>query len=148
MDIDFEQIRQAAYRTLHLIFIKSIGSGAYTIVPSEKEGGRPVLADYLSFHHHQEKIRVKDAGSNIVYLLSPEQYKQSLLETMLKNDPGLAGKLRNWFPFLWGEETEDERERYASVLRQLKKLAEIFEDGDGITGMLSAREKSDTSEEK
>lgn len=146
MGIDLEHIRQAAYRTLHLIFIKKIGRGTYVIVPSEMEGGMPVLTDYLSFHH-QEKIRVKDVGSNIVYLLNPIQYKQSLLETMLKSDPDLTKKLRTWFPFLWGEETEDERELYASILRQLEKLAEILNDEDGIDEMGITSKSFDASED-
>ncbi|MCU0849209.1 MAG: hypothetical protein MUD12_15110 [Spirochaetes bacterium] len=120
-------IRMAAYKTLHLVFVKHITLDRYMIVESENDGGTPVLADYLSFHQHEALIRVKDVGSNVIYLLSPEQFRKSLIDTMMKQDPLIEEKLRLWFPFLWNEETGDDSGRYDSILRQLNELSEIYE---------------------
>ena len=83
MGNDIEKIRKAAYRILHLIFVKYIGPDMYMIVGPGK-GGVPKLTDYISFHYHESRIRMKDIGSNIIYLLSPVQFKNSLLEDMVR----------------------------------------------------------------
>ncbi len=130
MNIDSKKIRKAAYKTLHLIFIKHMGPAAYTVVESEEDGGTPKLADYLSFHHNKSLIRMKDIGSNIIYLIRPEEFMKSLLETMIRQNPDIETKLRSWFPFLWGEGTEDDSIRYKSIIRQLSECAEFDEARD------------------
>jgi len=37
--------------------------------------------------------------------------------------------LREWFPFLWGDITEEERIIYSSILRRLDEIADIFDQG-------------------
>lgn len=130
MNIDSKKIREAAYRTLHLIFIKHTGPSTYTVVESAEDGGTPKLTDYISFHHHKPLIRMKDIGSNTIYLVSPEEFKKSLLATMIRQNPDIEIKLRSWFPFLWGEGTEDDDVRYKSIIRQLSEYAEIEEKQD------------------
>ncbi|MFH0977637.1 MAG: hypothetical protein V1874_17800 [Spirochaetota bacterium] len=125
MEQEIKRIRKAAYKTLHLIFVKYVGPGAYRIVNSEAEGGIPVLTDYISFHYHEPLIRVKDIGKNIIYLVTQERFKLSFLGKMIQLDPGLETKLHAWFPFLWGEGTAEDVGRYKSILRQLKELADI-----------------------
>ena len=130
MNIDSTKIRKAAYRTLHLIFIKHIGPAAYTVVESEEDGGTPKLTDYISFHHHKPLIRMKDIGSNTIYLIRPEEFRKSLLETMIRQNPDIETKLRSWFPFLWGEGAEDDYIRYKSIIRHLSEYAEFDEARD------------------
>jgi hypothetical protein len=124
---DIAKIRRAAYKNLHLIFVRYVGPSTYRIFESDEDGAIPKLTDYLSFHRHESKIRVKDAGENIIYLLTPEQFRNSLLETMIGRDPGIEIKVRTWFPFLWGESGPEDDERYSSILRHLRELAEINE---------------------
>jgi hypothetical protein len=130
MSTDYEKIRKAAYKTLHLVFIKYVGPATYQVVGSEEEGGIPKLTDYVSFHHHKSLVRMKDIGSNIIYLLSPEQFKKSLLETMIQQNHEIEKKLRSWFPFLWGEGADDDIIRYESITRQLKEYPEFDETQD------------------
>jgi hypothetical protein len=127
MPDDIIKIRMAAYKILHLVFVKYTGPGMYRIVSSEIEGGVPKLTDNISFQPHESRIRVKDIGSNIIYLLNPKQFRESLLETMLKKDPGLEDKIRVWFPLLWGDITAEDRIRYQTILRQLKEIADLYE---------------------
>jgi hypothetical protein len=125
MEQEIEKVRKAAYKTLHLIYVKYVGPGQYRLVESIQEGGVPKLTDYISFHYHESRIRVKDIGSDVIYLLNPRQFKESFLDSMIGRDPELEMKLREWYPFLWGEFTEEDKERYASILRQLMVIADI-----------------------
>lgn len=131
MGLDFESIRRAAYKNLHLVFIRYIGPGTYRVVESEEDGGVPVLVDYVSFHHHESRIRVKDVGGNVIYLITPSRYRSSYLDMLVQNDPSLEGRLRRWFPFLWGEESAENMSRFESILRQLEELADIHEGPSG-----------------
>ena len=124
---NMELIRHAAMKNLHLIFIRDLGGGRYTVVDSPDEGGVPHLTEYISFHRHEAKIRVKDIGLDVIYLLTPAQFRDSLLETRALRDPTLEAKLRVWFPILWGEFGDGDEERYASILRRLGEMAEIYD---------------------
>jgi hypothetical protein len=90
-------------------------------VNSEDEGGIPVLSEYVSFHNREALIRVKDIQKDVIYLLTPEQFKNSLLETLLKKDAEIENKLRCWFPFLWGERREGDSVDYERVIRKLRE---------------------------
>ena len=125
MEQEIIKIRDAAYKTLHLFFVLYSGPRIYHIVDTETEGSIPVLGDYLSFHYHDSRIRMKDISSNIIYLLTPGQFRNSLLGDMLQNDPALENKVRAWFPFLWGEISDTDASRYSSIIRQLQEIADI-----------------------
>jgi hypothetical protein len=87
--------------------------------------GRPVLVDYISFHFSTSMLRMKDIGSNIIYLLNPVQFKRSYVKDLMKRDHLLEDKLRIWYPFLWDEWAEEDREKYRSIMRQLKEYANL-----------------------
>ena len=105
---------------------KNESSGTYTIVDSEKEG-TPKIVDYISFHYKTSRIRVKDIGSNIVYILNLERYKKSRIEFLLRQNPELEQKIRSWYPFLWGEGSPEDDERYLSIMLYLQELLELEE---------------------
>lgn len=124
MEFSIEELRQAAFEHLHLIYVRKNENGTYRLVKSEMEG-KPVLVDYISFHLTTSMLRVKDIGSNIIYLLNPVQFKRSYVKDLMKRDHSLEGKLRIWYPFLWDEWTEEDREKYRSTMRQLKEYANL-----------------------
>lgn len=124
MEPTIEAMREAAFKNLHLIYILKNGNGTYRIVKSEAEG-TPVLVEYISFHFKTSMIRVKDIGSNFIYLLNPIQFKNSWVKDLLKKDKTLEQKIRGWYPFLWGEGAKDEAEKYRSIIRQLKEYADL-----------------------
>ena len=126
MKKDFNAIRNAAYKHLYLIYVKSAVAGMYHLENSEADGAVPVLADYIGIQFNSTKIKVKDIGSNIIYLVDPKRFRDSRLETVLARDPGLEQKLELWFPFLWGKGSRDDyREKYFSIIRQLEGYAEM-----------------------
>ena len=78
-------------------------------------------------------VKVKDVGSNVIYLVDSKRFKNSRLELLLKLDPGLENKLRVCFPFLWGEGTADDfKYRYFSIIRQLEGYADMAEPLEGF----------------
>lgn len=119
-----EDLRQTAFRTLHLLYI-SHGNGTYRVHSRNEPGCTPKLVEYLSFHHKTTLIRMKDTGSEYIYLVNPVQFRRSRLQYLLKTDVTLESRLRDWFPVLWGEGTEEERRKYASLLRSLEELAAL-----------------------
>jgi hypothetical protein len=133
MKKNYEIIRKAAFKHLYLIYVKSSGAGMYHLTDSDDDGAVPVLADYIGIQFNSSMIKVKDAGSNIIYLVDSKRFKKSRLELLLKHDPGLENKLKVWFPFLWGEGTADDfRYKYFSIIRQLEGYADIAEPLEGF----------------
>ena len=120
-----DDIRKMAFKHLHLIFVKR-NNGSYVLVDSEEEG-TPMIVDYISFHYYTTKIRVKDIGSNIIYLVDPKCLRNSRIEVLIRKNRKLEDKLRLWFPFLWGEGTAEDDIKYASIIRQLEGLLELEE---------------------
>lgn len=133
MKKNFESLRKAAFKHLYLIYVKSSGAGMYHLTDSEGEDSIPVLADYIGIQFNSSMIKVKDVGSNVVYLVDSKRFKESRVELMVKKDPVLEDKLRIWFSFLWGEGTEDDyRYRYFSIIRQLEGYADMAEPLEGF----------------
>lgn len=127
MKKDFKAIRKAAYKHLYLIYVKSAGEGMYHLDNSEADGALPVLCDYIGIQFNSTKIKVKDVGSNIIYLVDPKRFRNSRLEAALAFNPGLEEKLELWFPFLWGKGSRDDyKEKYFSIIRQLEGYAEMI----------------------
>jgi hypothetical protein len=124
MEPSIEEIQRAAFKHLHLIYIKKYDNGTYKIVDSEKEG-IPVLVDYISFHFKTSLLRVKDIGSNIIYLLNGREYRETWVADLLKKDKNLEEKIKEWYPFLWGKGSEEDAQKYKSILRQLKEYVEL-----------------------
>jgi hypothetical protein len=128
MKKNFEKIRKAAFKHLYLIYVKSAGDKMYHLTSSEEDGSVPVLADYIGIQLNSSKIKVKDIGSNIIYLVDPERFRNSRLELVLASNPVIEDKLKLWFPFLWGEGTSyDFKDKYFSIIRQLEGYADIKE---------------------
>ena len=122
-----EDIRRAAFKHLHLIFIKKNEIlGTYRVVESEKDG-IPKIVDYISFHPNTIKLEVKDIGSNIIYLIKPELFNESRIELLLNDKPELEGKIRSWYPFLWGEGSPEDNETYFSIMIYLQELLDLEE---------------------
>lgn len=119
-----EEIRLTAYRTLHLLYIVQ-GNGTYRILSRFEPGCIPKLVEYVSFHHKTTLIRMKDTGSEYIYLVNPAQFRRSRLQYLLKMDDTLESRLKDWFPFLWGEGPEEESQKYASLMRSLDELAAL-----------------------
>ena len=127
MKYTIDEIRKKAFKHLHLIFIdKNEITGTYHIVDSEMEG-MPKIVDYISFHYKTSRIRVKDIGSNIVYIVDSDRFKNSTIEILLRKNTDLEFKIRSWYPFLWGEGTAEDKITYFSILRQIEGLLELEE---------------------
>ncbi len=134
MKKNFESIRKAAFKHLYLIYVNKSGDGLYHLNSSESDGSVPVLADYAGIQFNSSLVKVKDVGSNIIYLVDPERFKKSRVELMLKHDPDLENRMRLWFPFLWGEGTVDDfKFRYFSIIRQLEGYADMAEPLEGFS---------------
>ena len=128
-----DDIRKAAFKHLYLIYVKETGGGMYHLADSEINGSIPVLADYIDIQFNSTNIKVKDVGSNIIYLVDPKRFRESRLELLLSRDTGLEVKLKKWFPFLWGEgSSEDYKSRYFSIIRQLEGYADMAVPLDGF----------------
>ena len=122
-----EDIRRAAFKHLHLIFIKKNEIlGTYRVVESEKDG-IPKIVDYISFHPNTIKLEVKDIGSNIIYLIKPELFNESRIELLLNDKPELEEKIRSWYPFLWGEGSQEDKDTYFSIMIYLQELLDLEE---------------------
>lgn len=122
-----DDIRKTAFKHLHLIFIKENKMNAtYRVVDSEEEG-TPKIVDYISFHYKTSRIRAKDIGSNIVYIVDVERYRSSRIEVLLNKYPDLEQKIRSWYPFFWGEGTAEDEVTYFSILRQIERLLDLEE---------------------
>jgi hypothetical protein len=122
-----DEIRKMAFKHLHLIFVKENKMNAtYRVVDSEEEG-TPKIVDYISFYYKTSRMRVKDIGSNIVYIVDVGRYRSSRIEVLLNNNPDLEHKIRSWYPFLWGEGTDEDETTYFSILRQLEGLLDLEE---------------------
>ncbi|HDP79446.1 MAG TPA: hypothetical protein ENN21_01240 [Spirochaetes bacterium] len=121
---DFNKIRQAAFRHLHLIYVRRY-DGKYIVMDKKSEDVTPVLADYLSIQPGTRLVRMKDTGSSRIYLVDAGRFDATRLDSLLKADPSLEARLREWFPFLWGELSEEDEERYFSILNQLQELADL-----------------------
>lgn len=124
MGRSIEELRRTAFRTLHLIYVHH-EEGTYHLFSRYEPGSVPKLVEYLSFHFKTSLIRMKDTGGNHVYLVNPVQFRRSRLDYLLKVEPGLETRLREWFPVLWDEGTEEEKNRYASLLRSLEEIAAL-----------------------
>ncbi|GEM_PF-1974474 len=124
MEPTVEEIRAAAFKNLHLIYVKRFDRTSYRIVKTEAEG-TPVLVEYISFHYKTTKIRVKDIGSNIIYLVNAVQYRKTWLRDLIKKDKTLEAKIKEWYPFLWGDISDEDRIRYKDILRTLKQYADL-----------------------
>jgi flavin reductase (DIM6/NTAB) family NADH-FMN oxidoreductase RutF len=59
MEPTIEEIRQAAFKNLHLIYVKRFDRTSYRVVKSEDEGV-PVLVEYISFHCKTSKIPLRN----------------------------------------------------------------------------------------
>lgn len=128
-----DSLKKAAYKHLYLIYVVSMDGGYYHLAGPGDAEARPVLADYLGIQFNSTKIKVKDIGSNRVYLITPERFRKSRLGLMVERDPSLEDKLKIWFPFLWGEISEEDRIKYLSIIRQLKEYNELEKPLDGFS---------------
>ena len=126
-------LRKAAYKHLYLIYVVSIEGGYYHLSGPEDKDALPVLADYLGIQFNSIKIKVKDIGSNRVYLVTPERFRKSRLGLMVERDPSLENKLKIWFPFLWGDISEEDGIKYLSIIRQLKEYNELEKPLEGFS---------------
>jgi hypothetical protein len=124
MESTVEEIRAAAFKNLHLIYVKRFDRTSYRVVKSEDEG-TPVLVEYISFHYKILKIRVKDIGSNIIYLVNAVQYRKSRVKNLIKKDNTLEVKIMEWYPFIWGDISDEDKIRYKDILRTLKQYADL-----------------------
>lgn len=119
-----DDLRLTAYRTLHLLYIAQ-GNGTYRILSRFEPGCVPKLVEYISFHNKTTLISMKDTGSEYIYLVNPTQFRRSRLQYLLKMDDTLESRLKDWFPFLWGEGSEEDSRRYSSLLRSLEELSAL-----------------------
>ncbi|RPI93365.1 MAG: hypothetical protein EHM32_08095 [Spirochaetales bacterium] len=124
MGRSIEELRRTAYRFLHLLYIHH-ENGKYRVCSRLEPESVPKLVEYVSFHYKTSFIRMKDTGSNYIYLVNPQQFRRSRIEYLLKIDNELESRLREWFPILWDEGTDEEKNRYTSLLRSLEEITAL-----------------------
>ncbi len=117
-------IREKAFSSLHLIFVKKNGN-KYRLNLYEIGGFSPKLVDYIGFQFGTSLLKVKDIGSDAIYLLTPQMFRKTRIKEILRSNPDLEFKLKEWFPVFWGAGSEQDLILYASILRQLDEIASI-----------------------